>query len=175
TAVYQAAITSPDIAEPVPARLRTAWSVLALVDQDRPDALTGLLRHPYLRAWAVHCLERLRAAGGPGAAGRTQDAPGLAADLGHLGAIAAAAAARSRLGAAVTVPIMADAVHLPTLGRLVLGPEPGQSQPEPGRGGTGDAAGTAAVSVISNAVIIRAGDSCWTLSLPGLLAGQTDA
>jgi uncharacterized protein len=175
TGVYQAATTSADIAEAGAARLVTAWSVLARVDQDRPEALDVLLRHPYLRVWAVHCLERLRAAGRPSTAEHDQNPQRLAEDLGHLGAIAAAAAARGRLGAAVMVPIVADAVHLPTLGRLVLGAEPGQSQPEPGQGGAGDDARTASVSVISNAVIIRTGDSCWTLSLPGLLAGQADA
>ena len=82
--------------------------------------------------------------------------------------MAAAAATRGGLGAAVSVPVLAGAVHLPTLGRLVLGPEPGQRHPA-------GAAETVLVSVISNAVIIRADDSCWTLSRAGLLAGQAGA
>jgi uncharacterized protein len=172
--LYQEATTSPDVPEPVPARLRTAWSVLSALDRDRPDALAVLFGHPYLRAWAVRCLEQLRAAGRPSAADQAQSRQRLTADLGHLGAIAAAAAARGRLGAGLTVPIVASAVHLPTLGRLVLGPEPGRAGLEPGRGGADSDTGTAAVSVISNAVIIQAGDSCWTLGLAGLLAGQTD-
>jgi len=168
SAVYQEAATSPAVAGPMREQLRAAWSTLAGVDRDQPDALAVLLRHPYLRAWAVRCLEQLRAVGRPSAADHAQDPHKLAADLGHLGAIAAAAAARGRLGAAVVAPIVAGAVHLPTLGRLVLGPEPGQA-------GTDGQSGTAAVSVISNAVIIRVGDSCWTLSLAGLLTGQADA
>jgi uncharacterized protein len=60
------------------------------------------------------------------------------------------------------------AVHLPTLGRLTLGPTSGGAP-------AGEAAETAAVSVISNAVIIQVGDSCWTLSLAELLGGQAVA
>jgi uncharacterized protein len=168
TALYQAAMTSPAVAEPVRAQLRAAWSVLSAVDRDRPDALAVVLGHPYLRDWAVHCLERLRAAWRPGAADPTPVTRQLATDLDHLSAVAAAAAARSRLGGAIKVPIVSGAVHLPTLGRLMIGPEPGL-------GGTDHEPGTASVSVISNAVIIQAGDSCWTLRLPGLLAGQADA
>jgi uncharacterized protein len=157
-AVYQEATTSPAVTEPVKAQLQAAWSVLAAVDRDQPEALAVLLGHPYLRAWAVRCLAQLRAV-----AARPD-----ATLLGHLGAVAAAAAARGRLGAVVTVPVLGSAVHLPTLGRLALGPETGVGQPA-------DHAETALVSVISNAVIIQAGDSCWTFSLAGLLAGQAAA
>lgn len=169
TALYQEATTSPAVAEPVRAQLRAAWSVLSAVDRDRPDALAVLLGHPYLRAWGVRCLEQLRPAGWrPGATGLATGTQQLAADLGHLSAVAAAAAARGRLGAAVTVPVVDAAVHLPTLGRLVLSPGPGRAEAD------GDAR-AAAVSVITNAVIIHVGDSCWTLSLTGLLTGQADA
>ena len=44
----------------------------------------------------------------------------LASDLGHLGALAAAAAVRARIQGTVTVPVVNSAVHLPTLGRLTL-------------------------------------------------------
>ena len=158
TAVYRAATTSPAVAEPVKTQLQAAWSVLAAVDRDRPDALAELLDHPYLRAWAVRCVEQLRVA-----AARPNTA-----ELGHLSAVAAAAAARGRLGAAVTVPVLDGAVHLPTLGRLVLGPDQGDGTAE----GAAATAATAAVSVISNAVIIRVDESCWTLALAGLLAGE---
>jgi uncharacterized protein len=168
-AVYQETISSAAVPESVKARLRAAWSVLATVDQDRPEALAALLGHPYLRAWAVHSLEHVReVATRPGAADPAADTRRLAADVGHLGAVAAAAAARGQLGAATTVPIVGAAVHLPTLGRLVLSPEPGCAYAD-------DEAETAAVSVTNNAVIIQVGDSCWTLSLAGLLAGQAGA
>jgi uncharacterized protein len=167
--VYQEAIRSAAVPESVKARLRAAWSVLAAVDQERPLALAVLLGHPYLRTWAVHCLEQLRTAGSqPGATDPDPGTQQLAADLGHLSAVAAAAAARGPLGAAVTVPVVDAAVHLPTLGRLVLGPGTGRAEAD------GEAR-AAAVSVITNAVIIQVADSCWTLSLAGLLAGQADA
>ena len=158
TAVYREATMSPAVPDRAKTQLQAAWSVLAAVDRDRPEALAALLGHPYLRAWAVRCLAQLR----------TDSAGPPAADLGHLAAVAAAAATRGGLGAAVSVPVLAGAVHLPTLGRLVLGPEPGQRHPA-------GAAETVLVSVISNAVIIRADDSCWTLSRAGLLAGQAGA
>jgi uncharacterized protein len=167
--VYMEAISSAAVPESIKAQLRAEWSVLAAVDQERPQAVAALLGHPYLRVWAVHSLAHVReVATRPGAADPGADTRRLAADLGHLGAVAAAAAARGRLAAAITVPIVGAAVHLPTLGRLVLSPEPGRAQAD-------DEAETAAVSVISNAVIIQVGDSRWTLSLAGLLAGQADA
>jgi uncharacterized protein len=169
TAVYGEAMTSAALADPVKARLREAWSVLAAVDRERPAALAVLAGHPYLRAWAVRCLERLQAAAmWPAAADPDGESRLLAADLGHLGAIAAAAAVHGRLGVAVTVPVMDMAVHLPTLGRLVLGSEPGQAHAD-------EAPETAAVSVISNAVIVQAGDSYWTLERAALVAGQAVA
>jgi uncharacterized protein len=168
-AVYREATRSPAVADPVKARLRVAWSVLAAVDRERPAALALLVGHPYVRAWAVRCLEQMRGAPlRPSATDVAEWAHQLTADLGHLGAVAAAAAARGRLGAAVPVPVMDLAVHLPTLGRLVLGRVPGPALAD-------DAAETAAVSVISNAIIVQVGDSCWTLNLTGLLAGQAVA
>ncbi len=56
------------------------------------------------------------------------------------------------------------AVHLPTLGRLVLGPPVRRAGPR--------AAETGTVSVIRNAVIIRVGGACWTIGLDALLAGR---
>ena len=88
--------------------------------------------------------------------------------MAHLGAIAAVGAARAGMGAIVTIPVMEAAVHLPTLGRLVLGTEEGAwpSEPEPE---------AARVSVISNAIIIRVGESCWTLDRAALFAGTANA
>ena len=146
--------------------MRSAWSVLAALDLEQPGALDTTLGHPYIRAWAVRCLERFGpAASRPDGERQGISARDLHADLGHLGAIAAVTAVRGQMGAAVTIPIMNGAVHLPTLGRLVLGAEEGMqdagSEPEPAR-----------VNVISNAVIICAGESCWSLDLTGLLAGE---
>jgi len=171
-AVYQKATNSPAVSASVQASLRRAWSVLADLDRQHPAALAATLRHPYLRAWAVRCLDRLDAATagdaeGAGDAEAAGDDRPLPADLGHLGAIAATAAIRARAAAGVTVPVLGGAVHLPALGRLVLGAPPGRWPDE-------EEPGTATISVISNAVIIRVGDDCWTLGLTGLLAGVPD-
>ncbi len=183
SAVYQAAEAAPAVSRAAKADLRGAWSLLAALDQDQPATLNAVLSHPYVRVWALRCLGQLRPAGsgpgrwGPGA--RTAGAARLS--WGIWRGIAAAAAARARMGAAVTVPVLDGAVHLPTLGRLVLGTETGTGLARRVRGaGSGPPvrpAGceTAAVSVISNAVIIRVGEACWTLGLGELLAGEACA
>ena len=169
SAVYQAGSAAPDVSKDAKSALRGAWSLLAALDRDQPATLNAVLSHPYIRAWGLRCLERLRPAGaGSGAEEQASDPHRLTADLGHLAAIAAVAAVRAEVGAAVSVPVLDGAVHLPTLGRLALGTEPG-------RGGTAGDFETAAVSVISNAVIIRVDEACWTLDLRELLAGQSCA
>lgn len=79
------------------------------LDGTAPGTLREVLAHPYMRAWAVRCLEEAES-------GRLQPA-----DLGHLAALAAATAIRAGADADVDVPIRDGAVHLPTLGRLVIG------------------------------------------------------
>lgn len=165
-AVYQRAMSNSAVPPAVKAEMRSAWSVLATLDLEQPAALDTTLGHPYIRAWAVRCLEQFRLTA-IRRDGERQDAAArdLHADLGHLGAVAAVTAVRGRMGAAVTIPVMNGAVHLPTLGRLVLGAEEGAqeagNEPEPAR-----------VNVISNAVVIQVGDSWWSLDLTGLLAGE---
>jgi hypothetical protein len=76
------------------------------------------------------------------------------------------------------VPVLDGAIHLPTLGRLALGTETeaGLIRHEPRSAGAGQAGyETATVSVINNAVIIRVGEACWTLSLRELLTGEACA
>ena len=186
SAVYQAAEAAPVIPRAVRADLREAWSLLAALDRDQPATLNAVLSHPYIRAWALHCLGQLKPAGtrqgghGPDDEDHGPEPRGLAGELGHLGGIAAATAARARIGASVTVPVLDGAVHLPTLGRLALGAEAGTGLARHGYGSAGSGrsgsglAGfeAAAVSVISNAVIIGVGEACWTLDLRGLLAGE---
>ncbi|MEU2625628.1 FxsB family cyclophane-forming radical SAM/SPASM peptide maturase [Kitasatospora sp. NPDC007106] len=81
-----------------------AWQLLTELDGRAPHALDAVLAHPYVRAWAARCLR-----GEPGA------------DLGGLAELAAAAAIRAGVEADLPVPVRAGAVHLPTLGRLVVG------------------------------------------------------
>ncbi|MEU3163375.1 FxsB family cyclophane-forming radical SAM/SPASM peptide maturase [Streptosporangium sp. NPDC006930] len=80
-----------------------AWRLLTLVDQESPEALNAVLAHPYVRVWAVLCLT-----GG--------------ADDTHLPAIAVAAALRAGIKDSLRVPVPDDALHLPGLGRLDVGP-----------------------------------------------------
>jgi uncharacterized protein len=170
--VYQAASTTPAASGPGGTALRAAWTTLTTIDQRQPEALDAVLSHPYVRVWAVRCLEQLK----PTQAGRTGTGagprhghaprtPGLAAGLGHLGAIAAVAAIRAGADADVTVPVIDAAVHLPTLGRLAIGAG------DPTRAAGGDP-GTAAATISGGAITLRAGGSCWTLATGGLLAHE---
>ena len=175
-AVYQQGMTGPEVAAEVKAELQRAWSLLTALDRERPEALAVTLRHPYLRAWAIRCLRQLRPAEAwPGDQDRAGQVPGLAADLGHLGAIAAAAAVHAGTSGTVRIPVLDDAVHLPTLGRLVIGPEAAG----PGEAGSGEAAGplqparrTATVQVAGGLVSVRLGASRWTLASTDLLTGS---
>ena len=168
-ALYQAAINAPAVSGTVRSDLQAAWALIAALDHDQPEALNATLSHPYLRAWAARCLERLGlATDGYGGEDQGRGHGELAADLGYLGAIAAAAATRAGAAAAIRVPIVNSGVCLPTLGRLALGAEEGT------RAGGGPSE-TATVSVISNAVVIAIGKSCWTLDRNSLLAGAGGA
>jgi uncharacterized protein len=165
-AVYQSGTSARAVPSPARASLRAAWTVLSTVDAQHAEALDTVLAHPYVRAWAVRCLEQLRAAASSDAAGeRAAGEPALAAGLCHLGAIAAAAAIRAKSDAAVTVPVLDGAVHLPTLGRLVIGPA------EAG-GRASDGPGEAAVTVAGDTVTVLAGGSRWDLAAAALLAGE---
>jgi uncharacterized protein len=126
TAVYQAGTGTSAVPADVKDRMRAAWQVLAISDGDRRDALDSVLGHPYLGAWADRCLDRLRSSGRPdGSAAAGYDGTSLSADLDDLGAIAAAVAIRGRATAQLIVPVVAGAVQLPGLGRLVIKPAEG--------------------------------------------------
>ena len=167
-AVYQAGSMAPGITDATRAALRAAWAVLTVTDGERPGVLDGVLGHPYVRVWAVRCLEQLRpAADRPATKDGASDELGLAADLSHLGAIAAVAAIRASVKADVIVPVVDAAIHLPTLGRLVIGRDGAalrEDEPE-----------TASVVIADGVVTIRAGDSHWEMAVAGLLAGQLQA
>ncbi len=157
-AVYEAGLASPRVPASARQQLRAAWRVLAMADGERPEALDTVLGHPYLRVWAVHCLKRLGPAGQPSEEGERL----LAADLGHLGAIAAAVAIRGQARARLTVPVIDGAVHLPGLGRLAVGPA------SSGPGGEAQAA----LEVDADWIRVRLGAHGWRLPRPLLLAGE---
>jgi uncharacterized protein len=157
-AVYETGLSAPAVSPPARDLLRTAWQALALADRDGPDAVNAVLRHPYLRAWAVHCLGRL---GRSDAAGGDGDRS-LSADLGHLGAVAAAVAIRGRAGARLTVPLIDGSVHLPGLGRLTAGPTVSGADGET----------QAVVEIEADWVRVRLGADSWRLPRPRMLAGD---
>ena len=154
-AVYQGASTALGASDAAGAALRAAWAVLTTIDGESPEALDTVLAHPYFRVWAVRCLEQVKSA----------RRPGLVCDLGRLGAIAAAAAMRATVKADVTISVVDAAVHLPTLGRMAIGPggaeRDGASEPE-----------TASVVVADGTLAIRVKDSHWNLAVSDLLANR---
>jgi uncharacterized protein len=159
--VYRAATTAAAVPDPVGADLRAAWRVLTTIDKQQPEALDAVLAHPYLRVWAVRCLQRLKPAVPGGSAGQPAAGGALvAADLRYLGGIAAVAAIRARASARLTVPVLDGAVHLPALGRLITGQ------------GEAGGPGEAAVTVTGDTVTVAAGGGRWELATPALLAGQ---
>jgi uncharacterized protein len=168
-AVYQAASTAAGVPDAARAALLAAWTALTTIDTQQPGALDAVLAHPYVRVWAVRCLEQLKTAQPGGDTGdRAGREPGLGADLGYLGAIAVVAAIRAKADASVTVPVIDGAVHLPTLGRLLLGQGetawPASGEPD-----------EAAVTVTGDAVTILAGGSRWDLATSALLADEPGA
>jgi uncharacterized protein len=129
------------------ASVQESWNLLTRIDADHPDAVDAVLAHPYLRVWAVHCLERLRD-------GRTDDttqAGSLTSDLSYLAGSAMAAAIHSGLPAWLSVPVRDGFTYLPSIGRFAV--------PEAGPGD--------AVTVESHApdgtFTITAADGIWTI------------
>src|SRR5262249_50838630 len=84
--------------------VRGAWEVLGWLDRTAPGAVGNALRHPYIRAWAVRCIER------PGAL--------LDPDVAHLAGLAAAAALSAGVDADLAVPLHSGSLHLPTVGTV---------------------------------------------------------
>src|SRR5580704_11875351 len=164
-AVYRAGSTAPGPPDGARAAMRGAWAVLTAIDGERPQVLDAVLAHPYVRVWAVRCLEQLSPASDrPAVTNDAPDGTSLTADLGHLGAIAAVAAMRASVKADVTVPVVNAAIHFPTLGRLVIGRD-GAAQ-----GGGGEPE-VASVVVADGVVTIRVGGTQWEMAVAGLVAG----
>lgn len=144
-AVYETAMRAPAVSSRIRDQVHDAWQVLAAADASRPDVVNAVLAHPSLHAWSARCLAGLR--------GPTADRVN---DLLHLGAVAAVAAIQGQARARVMVPVVAGALHLPGLGRLV---------------GLADAE-LADLEVDTDLVTVRAGTDVWRLPRPRLQAGD---
>jgi uncharacterized protein len=117
------------------------WDLLRRLDSDAPQAVHAVLSHPYVRAWAVRCLSRA-----------SSESP--ADDMAHLACLAAAAAIRAGVTAAVTVPVRDGIISLPTLGRFVLDAQ-----------ATASGAVSAAVSTMADRFAVRVGRTTETVVL----------
>ncbi|MFD7629965.1 HEXXH motif domain-containing protein [Streptomyces sp. NPDC059851] len=88
------------------------WALLEEAERHEPDAVRDVLHYPATGVWAEETLRRLHAPHGP------------AADLGHLGALAVAAALRAGIAFKATLRPVGGRLALPTLG-LLRPPRPG--------------------------------------------------
>jgi uncharacterized protein len=130
----------------IPGGIAPAWDLLSRVDRTHPRSVDAVLAHPYTRVWAAECLKNLRA-------GTGRSGPALPRrDLGHLAAIAAAAAIRGGVPARITVPVMAGAAHLPSLGRFIVA--------------DAGANGAAAIETAQGRFTVTFGASQWTVAMP---------
>ncbi|MFY1672768.1 HEXXH motif domain-containing protein [Plantactinospora sp. WMMB334] len=87
---------------------RHQFDALADVQRSAPETVLELLTHPHVGAWAARCLRRVR-----------QGAPAddeLTAEVGHLAAVAGAAAIRAGQELTIPVPSRHGCVALPSLG-----------------------------------------------------------
>lgn len=89
-----------------------AWDVLVRAEQRDPGAARAVMDQPIAGMWAFRLLRRLR--------GEQHDDLPLWVDLGHLHALASAAAARAGVEASLLVPVRRGVLHLPTLGSVRL-------------------------------------------------------
>lgn len=97
--------------------LNDAYRLLATVETDNREVVDNLIASPQFGAWAGDCVHRLRAEerGPPGQSGQRGGAP-LSTDLGHLAAVAAAAAFLTGRAFELDVPLRRGAVTFPGLG-----------------------------------------------------------
>ena len=156
-AVYQAGSATAAVRDTVRQALRDAWTVLAAVDQSQPGVLNEVLGDPYVRVWAVRCLEQLRRWRRDGA-GAGLRRPGRPWVLGRAAAALRSGRCRHRQGdrpgaGRRGVPACPRPLGLPG---LKLRPKP--------------ATLTAAAIVVvdGGAVDIQVGDHSWTLDIASL-------
>jgi uncharacterized protein len=90
--------------------VRSAWNLVGHLDDTAPHELRRVLGHPYIRSWATAYLRR-----------RPDTEPAPALGPGYLANVAAAAAIAANVSAEIPVPLYDGALHLPTIGTMLLG------------------------------------------------------
>lgn len=121
------------------------WDLLARLQADHAAAVSEVLAHPYVRAWAERCLRAAtKPDGGPAS---------LPPEAAHLAAIAAAAGIRAGAFTEIDLTTAGGYLVLPTLGRLRVGSA---------------AAGT--VNVTGDGFEVRAQSGKWHIQLAELAA-----
>jgi len=96
----------------------TAWDRLAALDVEHPQAVETVLAHPYVRAWAVRCLEP---AADPDGFPLSGTGP-VAEDYAHLASITASAYLHAGQPGTLTLRARDGLVHLPGIGALRVPP-----------------------------------------------------
>jgi HEXXH motif-containing protein len=102
---------TPELFAPLPSP-EEAWDLLARVEAIAPEAFDVVLAHPYVGSWAGYTIRLLRK-------GITGVCP-LWMHVGHLHAVAAAAAAHAGLNFRAYVPMWEGGAILPSLGMARL-------------------------------------------------------
>ncbi|MGW0188400.1 aKG-HExxH-type peptide beta-hydroxylase [Streptomyces sp. NPDC003362] len=132
--VAKAAMASPHLLHPrLP--VEPAVELFLELEDTAPDVLDDLLLYPATGRWMAHVLRRLE---NP----EDRAAVPVWVDLGHLNALAAAAAIKAGLDFTGPVPVRDGVVHLPTLGHAAAG----AGRPE-----------TALVEVVAGQAVLKAG------------------
>ncbi|WP_432042875.1 HEXXH motif domain-containing protein [Streptomyces cadmiisoli] len=93
--------------------LGPAWDLLSAAQRSAPAVVDELLLYPQTGMWLATALRRLHGTIPP-------DEPPLSHVLGHIGALAAAAALRAELDFTIDVPVRHGRATLPTLGCALL-------------------------------------------------------
>jgi uncharacterized protein len=87
---------------------REGWACLSDLDVSKPAAVREIFTYPFVRRWAMRCLN-------------PADPAGLDRDRAHIAGLAAAAVLRAGLEAELLVPVRAGSVWLPAFGQLDVG------------------------------------------------------
>jgi HEXXH motif-containing protein len=113
------------------AGLHASFEALGDLERVAPGAVTALISHPHVGAWAALCLRRLRGTGTSTGldVGSGLEVVPIEVDLAHLGAVAAAVAVFAEASVDVVAPARAGSVALPTLGRLHVDAAPVPAPP----------------------------------------------